>query len=297
MHEAKSHYLPHQFKKSMTEDASSSERELDIPDLMEEASCSSLSDSSVFNKSMGTSFYQSCNSSFNSSFVTCSSSFSGNHAFQNSGVFKKKQARAATKIQAVARTFVIRINICKAPILAELEDIQKRKQEELDRIELQKQAEMEAFRLEMELENSRLKEAVADAKSLMISLKAEKTKYEEENTKLKMQCKDLKKFNKELAKQGKKNSDKAIDSAMAQYRIDHLEKQNEKFQEAVDKLMKNATVFQGHLDEAQCQIQMEKRHTKRLKECISNIFDIVEPKSEHLTQRLLKITMKNDVFA
>lgn len=269
----------------------SSKDELTVPELMGSSfSCSSL-DSSV---SSTKSLYQSCNGGLDSSFKSTSSG--KQPAFLNSGFFKKKQAKAAKKIQAAARGFIVRVQICKAPILAELADIQRRKDEELERIELGKKEEMEAFRQQMESELNLLKEAVAEAKHLVTHLNEEKVKYEKENSELKQACKSLKKANKQLMKDGKKGSDKNVEKAMAEQRIANLKRQTAQRQEVADKYLNNISVYEQGIKEADNAAEEEKRHARQLKACISGVLDLVKPKSApNLTKKLLQITNQNNV--
>jgi len=218
--------------------------------------------------------------------------------WMNSGFFKKKQARATTKMQAVVRGFLVRSQIQKAPILAELEDIQRRKQEELERIELFKRAEMESIRKEFESELDLLKESVSEAKELVSKLGNEKAKYQKENAELKRECKELKKANKKLAKEGSQNQDMedAVTLAVAQERIANLETHTAQRQAVADKYLQNISTYQQRIREADEAIEEEKDHTGRLKACISSVFDLVEPKSENFTRKLLKIAVANKVF-
>ena len=272
-----------------------------VPDLMGSSSSLSYSDtgSVLFNKSANGSF--SGNTSFNSTSVVTGSSFTtagfgaAHHAFQNSGFFKKKQARAAKKIQALARGFIVRVGIHKGPLLAELKDIQRRQEEELERIECQKKAEMESFRREMEQEFDQLKEALAEAKILITHLKEEKIKYENENAILKQECKELKKANK-LLKKEVKNDDLAVDLTVAEQRVTILEHQTATREEIAEKYLQNISTYQKQIKEAEEQTVLEKVHTQRLKVCISSIFDTIEPRGEYIMKKLLKIAAKNKVF-
>ena len=273
--------------------------EMTVPDLMASSSSIGSAGSSLLNKSANNdSFYHSCNGSLNAT-TTSISSYTpkvANHAFQNSGFFKKKQAKAAKKIQAIARGFLVRVRALKAPLLVELEDIDTRKLEELERIEAQKKVEKEAFLAEMEQESILLKQALMEAKTLIKKLKAEKTHYEDENASLKQECKDFKKANKKLSKEGKKDSELNVDAAMMQARVSNLERQTTSREDLVEQCLQNISKRQEQIRDAERQCELEKLQTQRLKVCISNVLDLVEPKSERLTEELLKIAMKNSVF-
>ena len=205
-------------------------------------------------------------------------------------------AKAAKKIQAIARGFLVRVRALKAPLLVELEDIDTRKLEELERMEAQKKVEKEAFLAEMEQESILLKQALMEAKTLIKKLKAEKTHYEDENASLKQECKDFKKANKKLSKEGKKDSELNVDAAMMQARVSNLERQTTSREDLVEQCLQNISKRQEQIRDAERQCELEKLQTQRLKVCISNVLDLVEPKSERLTEKLLKIAMKNSVF-
>ncbi|CAB9521171.1 expressed unknown protein [Seminavis robusta] len=260
-----------------------------LPDL--EASASSLStlDSS---STSSTSQYSSYNSSLSSNYSIKQS----RNPYENSGFFKKKQAKAVKKIQPVVRGFLVRLNIQKAPILAELADVQRRKQEELERIEMQKLAEMEAFRQEMEREYAELEVKAEEAKRLTTELKEEKNKYEQEQATLKKECKIKKKANKELKKDSKVDTAQVRDLALIQHRVANLERQKASREETVNKYKQVVASHEERLDEVEEACKVERDHTLRLKVCISGIFDLVEPKSDSLTKKLLKITGNNQVL-
>lgn len=261
--------------------------ELELPDLC--SLNSSLSSSS--------SLYQSCNSSFNNSFKSISSSYSNvNPAFLNSGYFKKKQAKATKKIQAIARGFLVRIQILKAPILAELADIERRKEEELQRVTVQKRAEMEAFQKEMEMEFELIQQQFSETKALVEYLKEETSKYRKENLQLKQECKALKKGNKQLLKDGKKDSGMKLEVAMMEQQVANLERNQASGQNVADKYVKKISAYKERIQEADEAIAEEQLHTERLKHCISGAFTIVECRSDRLANKLLKIMDTNKVF-
>jgi len=270
------------------------------------ASSSSSSSYTDLDSSTSSSAGLPSNISLDSSFKSTSSSATvSSHAaapspWMNSIFFKKKQAKAATKIQAVVRGFLVRSQILKAPILAELDDIERRRQEELERIEVGKRAEMEAIRAEFEREFDLLKESLSEAKELVSKLGNEKAKYQKENAELKLECKELKKANKELTKEDNKNKQDRLNAvvtlAVAHERITKLESHKAQRQVIADKYLQNISTYQERIREADEALQCECDHVWRLKACISGVLDLVEPKSENLTRKLLKIAQANRVF-
>jgi len=118
-----------------------------------------------------------------------------NSTFANSKFFLKRQNRAAIKIQAIGRSFLVQARIFRQrvlePRMKDLQDCQTRQLEELRRIQQQKDTEMKEL-------PTRIKTELEDTVQLVANLKQEIADFERDNEELKQQRKEVKRQNKEL---------------------------------------------------------------------------------------------------
>ena len=253
---------------------------LDLPDLMGSSSTLSLGSSA----SSTTSLYQCRKSNSNATFelATCSSY----EKIATSAYNANKRSNAAATIQAAFRGFKARVQRLRAPLLAKLAEIQQRKQAELQTIETEKIAHMRAF--QKELEFGATAENLTKNTRLVERLKAAKAKYEKKNAKLAHRCKKLKK--------SKKRMEMDAEMAAAKQRVADLERQQRARQEAVDKYLTNISFCEGRIQYADWAIDIEKRHTARLKECMAGILVRMECRCESISCELLDILYRNNAF-
>lgn len=264
-----------------------------VPDLMASSSSLSVGDTSKSQESKNNeSFYHSCNSSFYSK--DNSTSIANVHpAFLNSAFFRKKQSKAATHIQAVFRGFLTRFVALKKPLLLELDDVYKRKEEELERIEIQKHDLKNQFRKEIKSKLQTLEQIAEDHNGEIEYLKRETAKYKEQNGKLEICCKQLKKANKRLKKDVKKNE---MHGKLIEVRkeVASLQIWNTSAKGEVQKYVAALDHVLNRLERIEEKCDLETGQKMRTHDCICDIINTVDCRDGALAKQLRKI-LKNGV--
>ena len=197
-----------------------------------------------------------------------------NSTFANSKFFQKRINRAAIKIQAILRAFLVQARIFRQrklePRLQDIQDCENRKLEELRRIEEQKNTEIENL-------PTRVKAEFEDAEEFIKILKKEIAEYEEVNAELKREHKEVKKKNKELEKE-------AADHNRAHFKLEvsnnKLANENKDLSETAEKY--KYAVEGGNEQKAELEQSLlgEAKTKQMVKRCINRVLKAVEARAE-----------------
>lgn len=193
-----------------------------------------------------------------------------NSTFANSKFFIKKQNRAATKIQAICRAFLVQARIFRQrvlePRLQDLKDCEARRLEELRRIQEQKELERKELPEQMKKEMESVQETIDSLKSAVSEL-------EKDNDALKQEHKALKRRNKELKEEASRQNDEEFKLQVQNNKITKENKYLEETYERYKYALEGGKIGRQELEKS----TMKEVHGKNmLKRYITKIIKLVE---------------------
>lgn len=190
---------------------------------------------------------------------------SSNMPFGKSKFFLKKEIKAATKIQAIIRAFLVQARLYRERVLAprqrELEEVQSRKLEELKRIQDQFEQEYAELPLKMEqdfedalLTKDGLEEKIKLLKTVNEELSEERKEAKKMNRKLEAESQSLKeqcfKLDVHIHKTQKENQELQSTFAEYEWAVNCGNQQRDELEAALMKCVKQQEVLKRYINKA-----------------------------------------------